>query len=527
MKTLSYKVMLLAWVFVFQASMHCLAAPQPPQDDVVTKPVRYADFGAVGDGKTDDFAAIAKAHAYANKHGRSVEADDKATYYIGGAAKTVAIQTSTDFGKARFVIDDRELEDITKSVFEVQSANVAFRPKGIASLTKGQPRLDVTLPSACVVVVTDDSVRRFIRRGLNVNSGKPQTDVFIVGPSGKVDPDTAIIWDFKQITDIVAYPIDTEQLTITGGHFTTIANQASSEYNYHERGIAIRRSNVLVTGLEHHVTGEGETGAPYRGFINIMRCSNVTVRDCVLTGRKTYRTIGRAGKPVSMGSYDINVNRAVNISFINCTQTNDINDRRYWGIMGSNYCKNLVFDGCTLSRFDAHMGVANATIRNSTLGHMGINAIGTGTLLIENTTIQSRRMINLRPDYGSTWQGRFIIRNCIFKPYNGTRQVRPVLIAGSNDGKHDFGYTCYMPESIKIEGLRIEDTNVPGDYEGPAIFGDFNHRFVDEDYEEDFSYIKTKRVRLSGVTTSSGKPIRLSENEVMFRGVQLEQIDGD
>jgi hypothetical protein len=42
-----------------------------------------------------------------------------------------------------------------------------------------------------------------------------------------------------------------------------------------------------------------------------------------------------------MGSYDISVNRAVNVSFVNCSQTNDINDRTYWGIMGSNYCKNL------------------------------------------------------------------------------------------------------------------------------------------------------------------------------------------
>ena len=31
--------------------------------------VRYADFGAKGDGKTNDAAAIIKAHKYANEHG--------------------------------------------------------------------------------------------------------------------------------------------------------------------------------------------------------------------------------------------------------------------------------------------------------------------------------------------------------------------------------------------------------------------------------------------------------------------------
>jgi len=33
-----------------------------------------------------------------------------------------------------------------------------------------------------------------------------------------------------------------------------------------------------------------------------------------------------------MGSYDISVNRAIDVSFINCTQTNSIDDNTYWGI---------------------------------------------------------------------------------------------------------------------------------------------------------------------------------------------------
>lgn len=194
----------------------------------------------------------------------------------------------------------------------------------------------------------------------------------------------------------------------------------------------------MVKGLEHYVTGEGEHGAPYGGFIHIADCANVTVRDCVLTGHKTYQTIGSAGVPVSMGTYDLSVNRALNVSFINCRQTNDIKDNTYWGILGSNYSKNLVYDSCVFSRFDAHMGVANATIRNSTLGHQGINAIGSGVLTIENTTIYGRSLVNLRSDYGSTWQGELRIRNCTFVPSAG-RPVSASLIGGSNSGQHNFG----------------------------------------------------------------------------------------
>jgi hypothetical protein len=166
------------------------------------------------------------------------------------------------------------------------------------------------------------------------------------------------------------------------------------------------------------------------------------------------------------------------------------------------------------------MGVANATIRNSTLGHMGINAIGSGTFTVENSTIRGRTLINLRSDYGSTWQGEFIIRNCVFVPAGG-RPASASLIGGSYSGQHDFGYTCYMPELITIENLRIDDTNHPENYQGPAIFANFNPNMTDDSYKEKFPYIKTREVTLRNVTTASGKALRISDNPFMFNGVKI------
>lgn len=482
--------------------------------------VRYSDFGARGDGKTDDVDAIAATHEFANEHGLSVKADEGATYYISGKNRTAIIQTDTDFGTAAFTIDDTGVENRNAHVFLVSSGLQPFNPEGISSLKRNQEKIDVSLPGTCLVTVTNSNVRCYIRFGPNQNSGSAQTDIFIVGKNGNVDMNAPIIWDFDQITDITALPIDETTLTITGGRFTTMANKAESKYTYYSRGIAIRRSNVIVDGLEHRVTGEGDHGAPYGGFINISNCCNITVQNTILTGRKTYRTIGSAGDPVSMGSYDISVNRALNVSFLNCSQTNDINNGTYWGIMGSNYCKNLVYDNCTLSRFDAHMGVANATIRNSTLGHQGINAIGAGTFTVENTTILGRSLINLRSDYGSTWQGELFIRNCIFVPAGG-RPASASLIGGSNFGQHDFGYICYMPERITIENLKIDDSNHPEHYRGPAIFANFNPKMTDESYEEKFPYVKTREVILRNVTTASGKTLRLSDNPFMFKDVKI------
>lgn len=314
--------------------------------------------------------------------------------------------------------------------------------------------------------------------------------------------------------------IDTTRLTIRGGVFTTKANAEDSHYNYYARNIAIQRSNVLVENLQHLIVEEGEHGAPYGGFITVSLCADVLVRDTTLTGHKTYRTIGRAGTNVSMGSYDISVGRAINVTFLNCRQSNSIYDRSRWGIMGSNYCKNLVYDKCVLSRFDAHMGVANATIRDSTIGFASISVTGTGTLLVENTTSNGSNFINLRPDYGSTWEGEFIIKNCIYNP-SGNINATPCIVGGSYSGKHNFGYTCHMPRRITVTGLFINDAKRPATYRGPAIFGNFNAQNRDASWVEEYPYIKTKEVILNDIATASGKPLRLSDNEYMFNEVKV------
>ncbi len=482
--------------------------------------VRYSDFGARGDGKTDDIDDIAAAHAVANKYGLSVKADEGATYYIGAKERTAVIRTNTDFGTAAFIIDDTEVQNYNASVFIVSSGLLPIKLETISSLKRNQQKIEQSLPGACLLTVTNATVKRYIRFGLNQNSGASQTDIFVADKNGNLDINTPIIWDFDQVTDITALPIDEKTLTITGGRFTTIANKAESKYTYYNRNIAIRRSHVMVKGLEHRVSGEGEHGAPYGGFINIGDCAYVTVKNTLLTGHKTYVTIGAAGKPVSMGSYDLLVNRALNISFVNCSQTNDINDKTYWGIMGSNYSKNLLYDSCIFSRFDAHMGVANATIRNSTLGHMGINAIGSGMLTVENSTINGNSLINLRSDYGSTWQGEVFIRNCVFVPAGG-KPISSSLIGGANSSQHDFGYTCFMPERITIENLLINDSNHPEPYQGPAIFSNFNPEMKDATYQETFPFVRTKEVILRHVTTASGMKLRLSDNTFLFKDVKV------
>lgn len=473
------------------------------------RPVSYEAFGAVGDGAADDLPAIVEAHAFANAHGLAVKTKPDATYHLGRRALTAIIATATDWGTSKFIIDDTEVENHRVSLFAVRSL---LEPVtlSISRLTRDQRSLEVRPPVDCWVRVENSGKRLYIRRGLNQNDGAPQRDCFILRRDGTIEGD--IDWNYDTITRVEAHPIDERPLMLKGGIFTTTANRMKQVkgYNYWARNIVITRSNTVVEGLAHTVVGETDVGHPYRGFLVASRCADVTLRDCWVTGHKTYTTIGAAGKPVSMGTYDVSADEVVNFTMIGCRMDN-ICDPTRWGVIGTNFCKNILLENCTLSRMDTHQGVSGTyTIRGCTLGHAGLNAIGRGTLTVEDSTLHGRSLISLRGDYGSTWEGTVVIRNSRWIPACGAA-VQPTLLAASNDGQHDFGYPCFMPREILIDGLVIDDRNVTKDYQGPFLFTDPDGAGANANAaSRPFPYRLTEQVTIRNLTTTSGKKIRIS-----------------
>ena len=469
--------------------------------------VTYEQFGAVGDGKADDLEAIVNAHSYANENGLSVLAKETATYYIGGKAKTAVIKTDTDWSTARFIIDDTAVERIGSWIFNVAPTEGSYSiTDKVAPLKMDAASIGTTLPGESLVVLTDSNVKRYIRKGANQNSGSNQSDVILVDKDGNISPDTPLIWDFDAVTGATVYPVDKEILTIKGGFFTTIANAAPSEYTYYTRGIQVRRSNTVIDGIYHDVINEGKTGAPYSAFVSLSCCANVTVKNGTFTGHKKYATIGSAGTSVQMGTYDIGAATAVNATFLNCKQTNDITNGDYWGIAGTNYCKNLTYDGCAFSRFDAHQGVRNATIKNSVLGHHGIKLIGMGTALIENTTVVSSSFVDLREDYGSTWNGDLIIRNCRFYPTG----IENNIVNAVNTENHDFGYNCYMPQNIEIDGFFIHSVGFN------FVFSMVNSKHLTSSYEAKYPVVAPKKITVKNFSDLSTSNLFVSANTAIF-----------
>ena len=185
------------------------------------------------------------------------------------------------------------------------------------------------------------------------------------------------------------------------------------------------------------------------------------MRDCLVQGHQAYSFWQNGGLTrTEMGSYDISASDCINLSLLNVIQYENeqteetiTNRFMYHGLMGTNFCRNIVMDNCYLDRFDAHQGLHNAKITNSTLG-FGILVIGGGELYMENVyRITEGAFILLRTDYNSVFDGDLIIKDC--RMGSGITS----LISGTWRSFYN-GLPNYMVRNLTIDGLTVESSKI-------------------------------------------------------------------
>lgn len=482
------------------------------------KYVYYEDFGAVGDGVHDDIGAIQSAHAYANENGLPVKAKSGATYYIKDCKSPAVIKTDTDFTGAKFIIDDRGIEkgsDNTGRIFYVSANQPRFEITdrevierifgGFKIDRENLEKVNWTEGYSALLVPMHSGSTKYIRHGsLSGNKGHLQRELISIDKDGNVSKDTPCLFDYDDITSVVVIRTDDAPITVMGGEFTTIANDVPQTSTFYiARGFGVKRSNSTLKNIKHYVTGElpGDSpetkGCSYSAFIFVEDCEDVTITDCTFTARKHY---GLAG------TYDLNICLANRLLVKYCDQTNfylqdghtpSMLNFNYWGLAASNYSKNITYDHCELTRFDAHEGVWNGTIKNSKLSSVEI--IGGGEMLIENTTFVPffPTLVMLRSDYGSTWRGNLTIRNC-----HASDDDRPLeCLVRATHLNHYFGYTCYMP-NVYVDNVTVRNPkeelevikiyNTKGENASLKVFSDGT--------ENKNPYVPPKKVAVTGNT---------------------------
>ncbi len=497
--------------------------------------VTYEDFGAVGDGVTQDYAAICRAHNYANEMGLPVKAKSGAKYYINdpridGVMTSAIIKTDVDWSDAEFIIDDRDILYATETdswrghtVFKVAPDEERYKIDDPEILRKVSGKIkpnakviDLGLPYPAMIVPYASTHKVFRRLNYAGWQGASMHELIVIDKDGNVSEETPIMFDYGDIIDYIeVVRLDVKPITITGGIFRSITctqnilrfKDDGTAYNvagYVARNINVNRSYTIVKGVQHYIEGElpmneqvDENGnikhvcCPYSGFFLGTYGDHITFEDCIITGRRAYNYYTGG----ACGTYSISGNCVNKIVFKNCQQSNfwvtvDENHMihpakegdegavtsmsghmangkwlmMHWGIGGTNFCKNMEYIDCTLSRYDAHCGLYNGKIINSTIN--GIEVVGYGDLLMENTRWFAREsgtkagagnsVFYLRDDYASTWDGEMKIINC--KGYSRADDEMQTYILCHSYNNWYYGYQARFP-NILLENFKLFNMN--------------------------------------------------------------------
>ncbi len=496
--------------------------------------IYYSDFGAKGDGVTDDFAAIKACHDYANTWGNTVHGDAGKTYYIGKNTngEAVLVQTDTYWHGANFIVDDSEIEihysssqcnkdyngkcteclARSASIFYLDNdradVNVSAALKANLPILGGYGESDNTqkfenwpLDYDSLVVLGSSERKVFIRYGANADGGDEQYEIILVHADGTIDPSTPLTWDYTNISWATAYAADDKPITIDGALYDEDGNIVSvtdwlqkttrpenNKYISTARNIMVSRSNSTIKNFEHRMTDDWEFRTPYGGILYVNRSHNTLFENIVLQQHDRKYEAG-----VISGTYEIGGSAANATSYVNVRVSNFFCDGGKWdyssgadnavastpgaveyrGCMGSNYCRNFYFEGCTLTSFDAHKGLGNLKIVNCTFEH--INIFGSGVAEIYDSTVYvdgGYAVFNFREDYGATWRGDVIIDNVTMKycnDYKATNSNNELYVINSkNFIDFDFdkdnvngsyvdgtGSTNYLPINVTIKDLKL------------------------------------------------------------------------
>ena len=451
----------------------------PNHDEKGIAYVTYEDFGARCDGTYDDFIAIRNAHIFANENGYEVRATEGRTYHIFKYYEdAVSINTNVNWENATFIIHDEEIDNFFgryKNLFKVSNFKdmITLNQSEINNVsgfkinknTKQIPienyltNLNEKGYKKYLCVAENSNKKQFIRAGINANNGYTQQDYFTIDSQGNLLND--IQWDFDEITSLKIYAILNSELKIQNGQFisnkldskneATYTRSGSGKDIYFHRNIYIENAaNVSISNI-NHLLSEDEISGSYRGFLYANIGYNINISNCKLYARK-FKTSGRS-------TYDLNLKAIVNCNCENITSNNDndeILDSNRWGIVATYYCKDVLFKNCILNRIDAHEGIYNLTIDDCNIGIYGITIAGQGTLNVINTQITAESFINLRSDYGSTWNGDINIIDCLYK-YKGTYMPKLFYykININEEGRvHEYGYKCKFPD-VNVSNLKI------------------------------------------------------------------------
>jgi hypothetical protein len=329
--------------------------------DKLRETVSVKDFGAVGDGVTNDTAAIRNAAAAANTAGVPLRVS-RGVYLINSPAD-IELRVSLDAGGAVFKLGSgmgstsvfiargNALEDITANVTLAQIAKDRTTVASLAAYRNGFIRVHSNVPNM---------------------TRTPGSEMLFKGECGYVTKGGVLVTPIRHdyttggtgITQVQYRRDETEQLIVSGGA-VDVNNKVGARF------LTVERNDVKVknwTVLDSTGSARIQTALLFR----IFNCANFVMED--ISGDAMNQAVSAAF------SYLVEINYAFNCQFSRCFVHGG------WGAFTSNGVNGYHIRDSNFDRFDIHYDGYDMTVDNCVFYQAVQYGSGGGNLRVTNST---------------------------------------------------------------------------------------------------------------------------------------------
>lgn len=406
--------------------------------------IKYVNYEMFKKEGMNDGEVIKNAHEYANLNGLPI-INTEGEYFLDEPLN-IEIKTPVNWGNSTFHINEKNnthwdnyftIEDSERILLQA-----SLYPSIITKLNNGETNINELLnfKNSLLFIYDENDV---VGQRFNSTQKWYKRDVYYISNNGHLEGEK--VYDFNGATSIYIQPLSNNYLKIEGGHFIYSGETPISTIESSAPTIRVSRGFTILEGQRVSLLDEDNNLTPSNGFYGFYNCYDVLLKNCHITPRKN----------TGIGSYGIHGYETFKLTLDNVTAQGDDS---LFGVMGSNFMKDLVVKNSNMNRIDVHYKAWNVTIKNSKLNL--ITLTGGGLLDIDRTTVtSSSNYVDFRSDYGSSWLGKIKIRNAkaIKKGSSGFY----FLDFGGSSESHDYMETLAVGSEIDVKDVTVDFIKEP------------------------------------------------------------------
>ncbi|AUR89758.1 pectate lyase superfamily protein [Vibrio phage 1.132.O._10N.222.49.F8] len=347
-------------------------------DDRFADVVNVKDFGAAGDGVTDDTAAIQA--SFTSSNGRRVCAEGE--FFVSSEIQTNGVPF--DFSQATLIMSGSGIGN-GGTCLRINEPNTQVISNVSSTITKGQGFNDdfrVYGYSSIGIETTEVAYNR------NDGSTSNKTDI-LVSTNGYFRA-TPALYDISTPMTLTIRPMD---IPVIECQLPTFAFKDAPVAEV-QACVVVERNNVTLVGgaCSARDLAITEGRQILRAFARGDFCANLTCRDF----KTALSSLDFCYQVVTMASYKLNVDSCYDISG--------------WALVDGNFMRDTLVTNCTGTRIGNHAMAHNFTAMDCAITEKGIAVSGEGRLVLHNITFgimegNLGEIIRSRADYGQAWNG--------------------------------------------------------------------------------------------------------------------------